>query len=166
MDARLLPKYVPRDNAASRARRVVEYFRWPPDGNPVCPTCGSRWPIYKETRNGQDGYYRCPSLHPRPAGSSKPLVSTVRTGTLLERSHLPLDKWLYCFWLYGRLPSQHRIPSAISLATAIDVNRKTATSLLNDLYQIRYGEVSDDPANRFLVELMASLVRHSPLSRC
>jgi len=164
MDGRLLPKYVPRENAAATARRIVEHFRWPPNGHPVCPTCGSRWPIYKETRKGEEGYYRCPSLHPRPDGSSKPLVFTVRTGTLLERSHLPLDKLLYCFWLYGRLPSQHQIPSAISLATAIDINLKSAASLLNHLYQLRDGRLSDEPANRFLFLLMADLARQRPLS--
>ena len=163
MDGCLPPIYVPRENAAEIARNILEHFRWPPNGTPVCPECGSHWPIYKQSRKGVEGYYRCPSAHQHPSGTSNPLVFTVRTGTLLERSHLPLDKWLYCLWLYGRLPSQHSIPSASALAQAIDINRKTASSLLNQLYQLRYGRLCDDPANRFLRELMAEQAWQRPL---
>lgn len=152
----LPPPYVSRENAAEQARNILEHFRWP-DGRPVCPECGSDQPIYKQTRKGVEGYYRCPSQHSHPTG--RPVVFTVRTGTLLERSHLPLDKWLYCLWLYGRLPSQHQIPSATALSTAIDINRKTASSLLNHLYQLRYGKVSDDPANQFLLVVMMEMAR-------
>lgn len=160
MDESILPSpYVPRENAEEQARRILEHFRWSPNGGPVCPQCGSQWPIYKQTRKGVQGYYRCPSLHPHPSGSPKPLVFTVRTGTLLARSHLPLDKWLYCLSWYGRLPSQHWIPSASALAKIIGVNRKTASNLLNLLYELRYGDDQDDHANQFLLKLMAYMVK-------
>src|SRR5690606_19734874 len=155
MDGLLLPKYVPRENAAEIARGMFEQFRWPPNGKPVCPECGSQWPIYQQSRGGVEGYYRCPSLHPGPTGSAKPLVFTVRTNTILARSHIPLEKWLHSLGLYGRLRSPHQTLSAIALAEAIDINRKTASSLLNHLYQLRYGRLSDDPAHRFVLELMA-----------
>lgn len=155
MDGLLLPIYVPRENAAEIARGMFEQFRWPPNGKPVCPECGSQWPIYQQSRGGVEGYYRCPSMHPHPSGSPKPLVFTVRTNTILARSHIPLEKWLHSLGLYGRLRSPHQTLSAIALAEAIDINRKTASSLLSHLYQLRYGRLSDDPAHRFLRELMA-----------
>lgn len=155
----LPPPYTSKKNAEEQARSILEHFRWPPHGKPTCPGCGSQWPIYQQTRKGVAGYYRCPSLHPHPSGSPKPLVFTVRTGTLLERSHLPLDKWLHCLRLYGSLRSEHWIPSATALAKAIEVNRKTASSLLVHLYQLRYGDTPADQDNEFLLRLMADLVK-------
>lgn len=162
-ESSLPPPYIPQKNAAESARRKFEEFRWPPNGKPICPDCGSHWPIYKQIRKGVEGYYRCPFGHPHPSSSPKPLVFTVRTNTILARSHIPLEKWLYCLSWYGQLPSQNQIPSAIWLAEAIDINRKTASSLLNHLYQLRYGRLSDDPAHRFVLELMAEQASQHPL---
>lgn len=156
-----MPLYVPTEDASEQVRSIFERFRWPPNGRPFCPQCGSKSPIYHQIRKGVQGYYRCPSLHPHPSGSPKPLVFTVRTGTILARSHLPLDKWLYSLSWYGGLSARHRIPSAISLAKAIGVNRKTASALLNHLYELRYGAASDDQANEFLLRLMAHMVKHT-----
>lgn len=65
------------------ARTYLEGRLW---ANGVkCPECkGSR----VGTRPG--GFYRCP-----PCG----IDFTVRTGTILERSHVPLHKWMRCLIL-------------------------------------------------------------------
>jgi len=90
-------------------------------------------------------------------------VFTVRTNTILARSHIPLEKWLHDLGLYAGCDPRTKHFSAIALAEAIDINRKTASSLLNHLYQLRYGRLSDDPAHRFVLELMAEQARQSPL---
>ena len=46
--------------------------------------------MYSEARKGVTGYYRC---------SDCSQVFTVRTGTIIERSHVPLHKWLYAIYL-------------------------------------------------------------------
>jgi transposase-like protein len=66
------------------ARAHFEKLRWP-DG-PVCPHCGS---VDNATelrgRSTRPGVYKC-------HGCKKPFTATV--GTLYERSHIPLHKWL------------------------------------------------------------------------
>lgn len=158
-ESTLPPPYIPQKNAEEQARRKFEEFRWPPNGKPICPNCGSHWPIYKQSRKGVEGYYRCPTLHPHPSGAPKPLVFTVRSGTILARSHLPLDKWLHCLSWFGRLPARHEPPSAIGLAKAIGVNRKTASAVLKHLYELRFGDDSEDQDNEFLLILMATMVK-------
>lgn len=156
MDESILPQpFSPRENGVEHARSVLEHFRWP--NGPVCPTCGSQRPLYKQTRAGVAGYYRCPNKDHHPSG--KPLVFTVRTETLLQRSHVPLDKWLFCLCWFARLPSEHWIPNASSIARVIDVNRKTATSLLKRLDSLRYGNESDSRSNKFLLQLMLVVLK-------
>jgi len=43
------------------ARQRLEFYRW--GGNPRCPACGSVDPIYLQSRNGKEGYYRCDKPH-------------------------------------------------------------------------------------------------------
>ena len=62
------------------ARVYLEGRLWPE--GPRCPVCGMGDRI--TTRKG--GYYRCNQCKED---------FTVRTGTMFERSHTPLDKWLY-----------------------------------------------------------------------
>ena len=47
--------------AETTVREELETYRWS-DGV-LCPDCGSSRPIYKQRRNGQNGYYRCPAAH-------------------------------------------------------------------------------------------------------
>ena len=158
IDERLLPPpYTPKENAEEQARTFLENLRWP-GGRPACPLCGSEHPIYKETRDGVRGYYRCPELHPSSQGDDQPFVFTVRTDTILARSHLPLDKWLHCLNWYARIPDQPwrkgpPIP-ATKLAKIIHVNRKTASSLLKVLDHLRFQSSPDDVKNHFLIRLV------------
>ena len=71
------------DEAA--ARSYLEHRRW--HGKPVCPHCnsGERVQVRKVV-----GYFRCLACKED---------FTVRTGTIFERSHIPLDKWLYAMYL-------------------------------------------------------------------
>src|SRR5208282_1461133 len=65
------------------ARKYLEGRLWK-DGV-ICPECKSKERI--TTR--KDGFYRCNACK---------LDFTVRTGTIFERSHVPLHKWLYAMY--------------------------------------------------------------------
>jgi transposase-like protein len=69
---------------AESARAYFEAKRWP--SGAVCPACKEDRRI--GTRKG--GFYRCNAC----------LTDfTVRTGTIFERSKIPLHKWLYAMYL-------------------------------------------------------------------
>jgi len=66
------------------ARKHFEALRWP-DG-PVCPFCGLVGDaIELKGKSTRPGLYKC-------HGCQKPFTATI--GTLYERSHIPLTKWL------------------------------------------------------------------------
>ena len=124
------------------ARLALEQLRWP-GGAVCCPVCGSDRPIYRQNRKGVAGYYRCPAPHTdkSPKGIGRPLVFTVRTGTIMERSHVPLSKWAYCLaigaFAKANHPKRTLALSASKLALQIDVNPKTAASILRSLVSVR-----------------------------
>ena len=66
------------------ARKHFEALRWP-DG-PVCPFCGTVDDAHElQGKSTRPGLYKC-------HGCQKPFTATI--GTLYERSHIPLHKWL------------------------------------------------------------------------
>lgn len=66
------------------ARKFLEASRWP-DG-PVCPFCGQMETVSKlGGKSMGPGWYHCSECREK---------FTVRVGTLYERSHIPLHKWL------------------------------------------------------------------------
>jgi len=71
-------------NNEDAARRHFEALRWP-DG-PICPHCGC---VDNATelkgKSTRAGVYKC-------KGCEKPFTATI--GTVYERSHIPLHKWL------------------------------------------------------------------------
>ncbi len=70
------------------ARMLIESIRWP-DG-PVCSHCGSIDRAYAV--NGRAGLYRCAEPECRKD-------FTCTTGTVMERSKVPLHKWMMAFYL-------------------------------------------------------------------
>jgi transposase-like protein len=97
------------------ARAYFEGKRWP-DGA-VCPACGEAQRI--GTRKG--GFYRCNSC----------LTDfTIRTGTIFERSKVPLHKWLYAMYL---LVTARKGISSVQLHAQIGVTQKTAWFMLQRL---------------------------------
>jgi transposase-like protein len=72
----------------TKARKWLEGHLWP-DG-PICSHCGT---INNATAiDGRPGLYQCNESACRKQ-------FTVMTGTLFERSHIPLNKWLMCAFL-------------------------------------------------------------------
>ena len=77
-----LTSLIYRDEEA--ARRHFEALRWP-DG-PICPHCGSVDNAAElKGKSTRPGVYKCRDCR-------KPFTATI--GTLYERSHIPLHKWL------------------------------------------------------------------------
>lgn len=97
------------------ARLYIEKKRW--DDNVKCPLCGSGEKI--TARGGKRlGYYVCKSC-------SKEF--TVRTGTIFERSHIPLNKWLFAIYLF--VTSRKRI-SSLQLSKEIGITQKSSWYML------------------------------------
>jgi transposase-like protein len=77
----------PHFNDDEAAREFIERLLWP-DG-PICRHCGTINRAYKTKR---PGVYRCAEKLCRKD-------FTVTKGTIFERSHIPLHKWLQAFHL-------------------------------------------------------------------
>lgn len=83
-----------RFSTEEAARAYIEALRWP--NGPVCPHCGnadaSR--IYKVAANTgkkiRAGLYKCAECSDQ---------FTVTVGTVMEDSHIPLNKWLVAFYI-------------------------------------------------------------------
>jgi len=99
------------------ARVYFEARRWP-DGA-TCPACGEAKRI--GTRKG--GFYRCNACL---------LDFTIRTGTIFERSKVPLHKWLYAMYL---LVTARKGISSVQLHAQIGVTQKTAWFMLQRLHK-------------------------------
>lgn len=100
---------------ADSARAYFEAQRWP--SGAVCPACN------EATRIGvrKGGFYRCNAC----------LTDfTVRTGTIFERSKVPLHKWLYAMYL---LVTARKGISSLQLAKQIGVTQQTAWFMLQRL---------------------------------
>lgn len=117
------------------ARAYIEAHRWPEGA--CCPQCKSKERITPR----KDGFYRCNACK---------LDFTVRTGTIYERSHIPLHKWLYAMYL---LMTARKGISSLQLAKEIGITQKSAWFMLgrireacgNDLTTLR-GIVEVDEA--------------------
>ena len=75
---------------SDKARRHLEALRWP-DG-PYCPHCGQFETVKALPPKGSmgEGWHHCRECRKK---------FTVRVGTIFERSHIPLHKWLLGFHL-------------------------------------------------------------------
>ena len=75
---------------SDKARRHLEAIRWPDD--PYCPHCGQFETVIALPPKGSmgKGWYHCRECRKK---------FTVRVGTIFERSHIPLHKWLLGFHL-------------------------------------------------------------------
>lgn len=98
---------------ADAARLYLESRLWP--NGTLCPVCKS--PERITTR--KDGYYRCNSCKED---------FTVRTGTIFERSHVPLDKWLYAMYL---LVTSRKGVSSLQLSKELGITQKSAWFVLH-----------------------------------
>jgi transposase-like protein len=99
------------------ARKVLEARLWP--NGPICPVCGIGERV--AIRKGKIGFYHCNQCKED---------FTVRTGTIFERSHVPLHKWIYAMYL---VVTARKGISSMQLAKEIGVTQKTAWFILGRL---------------------------------
>lgn len=97
------------------ARTYLEGRLWP--NGPKCPVCGLGERITART----GGFYRCNQCKED---------FTVRTGTIFERSHVPLHKWIYAMYL---LVTARKGISSMQLAKEIGITQKSAWFVLHRL---------------------------------
>ncbi len=93
------------------ARKHLERIQWP-DG-PVCPHCGVL-DRASSIKGGRSGLYFCGACRKQ---------YTVTVGTVMERSKVPLNVWLYCNHL---LCSSKKGISSHQMARMLGVTYKTA----------------------------------------
>jgi transposase-like protein len=101
---------------AESARVYLEARLWP--NGCRCPVCGlpDRITVRKA------GFYRC---------NACAQDFTIRTGTIMERSHIPLHRWIVAFVLVAQDPA---IP-VVAVAGTIDVTVKTAGAVIERIYE-------------------------------
>jgi transposase-like protein len=101
----------PHFQSPENAREWLENLRWPE--GPICSHCGTIGHAYKTKK---PGWYRCAEKECRKDFS-------VTTGTVMERSHIPLNKWLMAFYL---LNASKKGMSAHQLHRALKLDYKSA----------------------------------------
>jgi transposase-like protein len=107
---------------AETARIYLEERLWL--NGTACPTCAGQDRI--TVRKG--GFYRCNKCK---------LDFTVRTGTIFERSHVPLHKWIYAMYL---MVTARKGISSMQLAKEIGVTQKSAWFMLQRLREACGGK--------------------------
>src|ERR1700692_2236741 len=105
------------------SRTYLEGLLWPE--GPRCPVCGTGDRITPR----KDGFYRCLQCKED---------FTVRTGTIFERSHVPLHKWVYAMYL---LVTARKGISSMQLAKEIGITQKSAWFMLQRLREACGGDL-------------------------
>lgn len=116
------------------AREYLESIRWP-DGKPVCPHCGEAGDHYRlEGKGGEKGTKARKGLWKCHACRKQ---FSVTVGTVFERSHIPLSKWLMAAYL---LCSSKKGISSKQLERMLGVTYKTAWFLSHRIRHAMAGQ--------------------------
>jgi transposase-like protein len=111
------------------ARKFLEASRWP-DG-PVCPFCSQMSTVAPlGGKSMGPGWYYCSNCQDK---------FTVRVGTLYERSHIPLHKWLFATHL---IVSSKKGMSSLQLSRMLGLSYKSAWFMC---HRIREGMTPKKP---------------------
>jgi transposase-like protein len=120
----------PHFQSPEAAREWLEKLRW--SEGPVCSHCGTVNRAYKIKK---PGWYRCGAKECRKD-------FTVTTGTVMERSHIDLNKWLMAFYL---MSSSKKGVSAHQLHRALNLDYKSAWFMCHRIREAMRGEGFDGP---------------------
>ena len=96
------------------ARKYIESRRWPEGA--ICPKCKRSGQV--SNRKSKIGFYICNACL---------LEFSVRTGTIFERSHIPLHKWLYAMYL---LVTARKGISSLQLSKELGITQKSGWFML------------------------------------
>jgi transposase-like protein len=98
---------------AEKAREWLENELWP--NGPICPKCGTvNQATLMQGETTRPGLYQCNACR-------EPFTVTV--GTLYERSHIPLNKWLAATHL---MMASKKGMSALEIGRLLGLSKKTA----------------------------------------
>ena len=123
------------------ARTWFERIRWP-DGNRPCPRCGHA--DTQVVKSGKPMPYRCPNCRK---------YFSVKVGTVMESSKLPLRKWVIALYL---LSTSLKGVSSMKLHRELKITQRTAWHLTQ---RIREGwQIGMDPAYAGPVEIDETFV--------
>jgi transposase-like protein len=98
----------PKFHDENAAREWLEMARWP--NGPTCPHCGSANVARMGGTSGRPGLFHCPACRGQ---------FTVRTGQVMERSHIPLAKWVLAYHLMASSKkgiSAHQLHRTLKIA--------------------------------------------------
>jgi transposase-like protein len=115
----------------AKALAHIEASRWP-DGEPSCPHCGSTH-VRRMGGKTQAGMFLCNDCRDK---------FTVRTGTVMERSHVPLHKWLLATHL---MAASKKGMSAKQMERMLGVTYKTAWFLCHRIREAMDGANDTGP---------------------
>lgn len=126
---RNLPKACADEDAAVE---FVERLRW--EGKPSCPRCGDSdvYRMMSPKNKKRVKYYRW-NCHACVRQFS------VRTGTIMEDSRVPMRHWCFAYW---QAASNKKGVSAKQIQRQTGLSYKSALFLL---HRIRYGMIDDNP---------------------
>ena len=113
----------------AKAQAHIEAQRW--NGEPVCPHCGSLH-VTRMKGKTQAGMFLCNDCRDK---------FTVRTGTVMERSHLPLHKWLLAMQI---MAASKKGMSAAQMGRMLGVTYKTAWFLCHRIREAMEGANGND----------------------
>ncbi len=101
---------------ADNCLKFMVKLRWP-DGVATCPSCGREDAVFLQNQRK----WQCKSVHDHRQ-------FTVKVGTIMEDSALPLDKWLVAIWLIANCKNGI---SSYEVGRALGVTQKSAWFMLH-----------------------------------
>jgi len=119
---------------ADKAREHLEALHWP--NGPICPHCGNSHQdrITKmQGKSTRPGVYKCKDCR-------KPFSVTV--GTVFERSHIPLNKWLLATHL---MAASKKGMSAHQLHRMLDITYKSAWFMAHRIREAMTPDTNSGP---------------------
>lgn len=120
-----------------QSRQWLEAQRWPE--GPICPHCGNSDPekighLHRDTKSShREGLYQCYECHDQ---------FTVQVGTVMERSHIPLNKWLATMFL---MASSKKGVSAAQVSRTLGLPYKTSWFLCHRIRKAMEEETTSNP---------------------
>jgi transposase-like protein len=114
-----------------KAMEHIEHLRWP-GGQPVCPYCSSAR-VHRMGGKTQAGILQCNDCREK---------FTVRTGTVMQHSHVPLHKWLLATQLMTA--SQNGVTPK-QMQDMLDITYKTAWFLCRRIREAMDGVLGQTP---------------------
>jgi transposase-like protein len=131
------------------AREHIEASRWP-NGSVTCPHCGS-FNVMRMGGKTQAGMFLCRDCADK---------FTCRTGTVMERSHIPLHKWLLAMMM---LSSSKKGMSAHQMHRTIGITYKSAWFLCHRIREaMRTGGLAPMGGAGTIVEIDETFIGSKP----